>query len=99
MSKDRDTKKWRPFNSVVPSSELLKRDIILEVPSLSKDEIMDFEEKLKSSMYIKNPIEITYIDNNKVLKIKDVVVRLDPLKKNIYLKNAVINFRQIINIK
>lgn len=99
MSNERDTKKWRPFNSVVPSRELLKRDIELEVPTLSKDEIMEFEEKLKTSMYQRHKIEITFIENNKLCKINDYVIKLDPLKKNIYLNSKIINFRQICNIK
>lgn len=99
MSKDRDFKKWRPFNSVVPSRELLKREINLEVPVLSRDEIMEYEELLKTSMYLKKSLEITYIENNKKYTIIDYVIKLDPLKKNIYFKNRTINFRQICKIK
>ena len=96
---DRDFKKWKPFNSVVPAKELLKREDHFEVPTHSKDEILEFEEKLKTSMYLKSLLEITYIENNKLYTIKDYVIRLDPLKKNIYIKNKVINFRQIYKIK
>ena len=96
---DRDFKKWRPFNSVVPSKELLKRDKQLDIPILSKDEISDFEEKLKQSLYLKSSITVTYMENNKVRELRDYVIKIDVLKKNIYFKNKVINFRQIINIK
>lgn len=96
---DRDFKKWRPFNSVIPSRELLKRDEIIDIPNLSKDEIYEFEEKLKTSFYLKLPVEISYIENSKMNTIKDVVTKLDPLKKNIYTKNKIINFRQIFKVK
>ena len=96
---ERDFKKWKPFNSVVPSSELLRSEEHIEAPVLSKDELEDFEEKLKASLYLKSEIELTYIENNKIHTLKDYVIKLDPLKKNVYLKTKVINFRQICNIK
>lgn len=96
---DRNFKKWKPFNSVVPTKALLKKDETIEVPILSKDELDDFEEKLKMSLYLKTKIEITYIENNTYKTIVDYVVKLDSLKKNVYLTNKTINFRQICNIK
>lgn len=96
---NRDLKKWKPFNSVVPASELLKNVEVVEKPILSKDEIIEFEEKLKTSLYLKTQIKITYIDGNKIKEITDYVVSLDPLKKNVHLKSRTINFRQICNIK
>lgn len=96
---DRDFKKWKPFNSVVPARELLRKNDTLEIPILSKDELDDFEEKLKTSLYLKSKIELTYIENNKLCTINDYVIKLDPLKKNIYFKSKTINFRQICNIK
>ena len=96
---DRDFKKWKPFNSVVPTKALLKRDDTIEVPILSKDELEDFEEKLKNSLYLKSKIEITYIEDNTYKTIKDYVVKLDSLKKTVYLSKKTINFRQICKIK
>lgn len=96
---DRNFKKWKPFNSVVPTKALLKKDETIEVPIHSKDELEDFEEKLKMSLYLKSKIEITYIENNTYKTINDYVIKLDSLKKNVYLTNKTINFRQICNIK
>ena len=96
---DRNFKKWKPFNSVVPTKALLKKDETIEVPILSKDELDDFEEKLKMSLYLRSKIEITYIENNTYKTITDYVIKLDSLKKNVYLTNKTINFRQICNIK
>lgn len=96
---DRDYKKWKPFNSVVPAKELLKKDDTIEIPTLSKDELEEFEEKLKTSLYLKSKITLSYIEKNKIYTLTDYVTRLDPLKKNVYFKTKNINFRQIINIK
>ena len=96
---DRGMKKWRPFNSVVPAKELLKKNINVSLPSLSKDEIEEFEEKIKASLYTHSLIEITYYENNELKTISDYVIRLDPIRKNIYLNNTTINFRQIYKIK
>lgn len=96
---DRNFKKWKPFNSVISTKSLLDKCDHLEVPVHSKDELEDFEEKLKMSLYLKSKIEITYIENNTYKTIVDYVVKLDPLKKNVYLTNKTINFRQICNIK
>lgn len=48
---DRGMIKWRPFNSVVPSKELLRKDVQIDKPSLSSDEVSDLEEKVKNSFY------------------------------------------------
>ena len=96
---DRDYKKWKPFNSVVPSSYLLEKEVPIEVPLFSLDKIEEFEEKLKNSLYLKSVLNISYIDNNHIKNIKGYVIKLDPINKNIYLNDFTINFRQIIDIK
>ena len=50
-------------------------DLIREAIA-KKDEMSD---------YLKSQIELTYIENNKLYTIKDCVIKLDPLKKNVYL--------------
>lgn len=97
--KNRDEIKWKPFNSVVPASYLLKNDESVVRPNLSTDEINEYEEILKKSLYLSSPITIKYIENNKIMEITDYVIKLDPLKKNIYLSQKTINFRQIYHIK
>jgi len=92
---DRGMKKWRPFNAVVPSSELLRKEENIPLPTLSKDEKEEFEEILKDSMYTHSKVKIFFIENNKEIIIDDVVIGLDPIKKDIILKERKINFRQI----
>ena len=97
--KDRGMLKWRPFNSVVPNRELLSEDKIPDKPALSKDELEEYEEILKWSFYTGSNIEITYLEKNKVKSIVDVVLKIDSIKKNIYLNNKILNFRQIYRVK
>ena len=95
---NRDYKKWKPFNSVVSAKELINKEASIEYPSLSKDEIAEYEELLKESFYLKKKITIIYLENGTKNEITDYVLGLDPLRKNIVLKNKTINFRQIIKI-
>lgn len=95
----RDEKKWKPFNAVVPARVLLEKDTREQIPTLSKDMVMEFEERLKESMYLKSLLKIYYIENGKRCSINDYVVGLDPLKKNVFLKTKTINFRQIYDIR
>lgn len=92
-------KKWRPFNAVVPGYELKKKETIIPFPNLLEDELMEFEEILKSSFYTHSLIKITYIENNTIKEISDYVVKLDPIKKDVILKTKKINFRQIIKVQ
>lgn len=96
---DRDFKKWKPFNSVVPSRELLKRPIHHNTPDFNEDIIEEFEEKIKTSYYLKSQINIYYLEKDKVNNITGIVVKIDLLKKNITIDDKTINFRQIIKIK
>lgn len=92
-------KKWRPFNSVVPTKVLLESDEYIPLPSLSEDEIKEAEELLKSSMYTHSKIKITFIENGKLKTILDYVISFDSITKNVFLKTRKINFRQIKRIE
>ena len=96
--RDRKNLKWKPFNAVVSGSELRNKEI-LKIPNLSQNEILEFEELLKSSLYTGEKIRITYLrSNNKVSEIK-TVKRINPINKNIYFTDySIINFRQIYKI-
>lgn len=98
--KDRKMIKWRPFNSVVPSNELLKKEENIKRPNLSKDEIMEYEEILKFSLYNALQITVVYFNANKISEIKSKVIKIDSLTQNIYFKDGtIINFRQIYKVK
>lgn len=97
---DRGIKKWAPFNSVVPSSELFKNDKPLAMPNLSESEISYFEELLKTSLYTGEKLLIKYIKRNKIFEEEKIVKKIDNIYLNItFLDNTKINFRQIYKIK
>lgn len=95
---NREYKKWRPFNSVVSARELISNNEKVPTPSLSKDEITEYEELLKESLYLKNNLTIIYLEKGTTKEITDFVIKLDPIKKNIVLSTKTINFRQILKI-
>lgn len=96
---NRGYKKWKPFNSVVSSSDLINKKNLISFPNPSKDEILEYEELLKKSLYLKVDITIKYLEGNTIKEITDHVIKFDQLKKNIILSSKTINFRQIYNIK
>ena len=97
---DRGMKKWAPFNSVIPSSELFISDKPIPMPNLSEGEITYFEELLKESLYTGLRICIKYINRNKIFEEEKVVKKIDSVNLNIFfLDNTKINFRQIYKIK
>lgn len=96
---NRGYKKWKPFNSVVSSRELINQKDTISYPNPSKDEILEYEEIIKESLYLKSNITIKYIEKGIIKEITDYVIRIDPLKKNIILSTKTINFRQIYKIK
>lgn len=92
-------KKWKPFNAVVPSSVLKNSTEKVSLPSLSDEEIEEFEELLKSSMYTHSKVKVTYIEDAKKKEIEDFVISIDPIKKDINMRSKKINFRQIVNVQ
>lgn len=96
---DRGMKKWRPFNAVVPGYELKKKETIIPLPDLLEDELIEFEEALKASLYTHTLIKITFIEDNTIKEITDYVIKLDPIRKDVILKKQKINFRQIVKIQ
>jgi len=97
--KDRGMKKWRPFNAVASRSELLKYPSSNEFPSLSKEQIQEFEEILKESLYTHSKVHISFIEDGSKKAIDDYVEKLDGVKKDVILKSRKINFRQIYSVK
>ena len=97
---DRGMKKWAPFNSVIPSSELFISDKPIPMPNLSEGEISYFEELLKTSLYTGEKLLIKYIKRNKIFEEEKIVKKIDNVYLNItFLDNTKINFRQIYKIK
>ena len=96
---DRGMKKWRPFSAVVPNEILLKTNNNIALPSLSEDDIQEFESALKVSFYTHSKVTVTYIENGQVRNLVDFVLNIDPINKDIFFQEKRINFRQIVNVK
>ena len=97
--RDRKSLKWQPFNAVIPGSKLKNKEI-LKAPTLSPNEIQEFEELLKFSFYTGEKIQITYLKAGKKITEEKIVYKINSVNKNIYFKDSTyINFRQIYNIK
>lgn len=96
---DRGMKKWRPFNAVVPNEVLLKSEKKVIFPSLSEDDIQEFESAIKISLYTHSKVKIKYIENGQLLNLEDYVLSVDPVNKDIFFSLKKINFRQIVDIR
>ena len=100
---DRGFIKWQPFNSVVPSKEVLDNLNTKEIkvkPTLfpEKEEILN--EQVKEAYYSKNKIKITFYEQNQIKNIETIITKIYPNNNTIELNNhKIITFSQIINIK
>ena len=104
QDEDRGMIKWAPFASVVDPNYLVnniceKKDKI-EKPIFTEEILNEFEELIKYSLETKEIINIEYYKNGKIYKIKESVIKIDALSKNIYLTNNIkLHFNNIVNIQ
>ena len=103
MNKPRELVKWAPFSSVINANiikdELIKERKVFIPPEFDEDVILNNELKLKKALVTKRPIKITYYLENDTKEIKNVITKLDSIKKEIVLANhQTISFYQIIKI-
>lgn len=101
---DRGIIKWQPFNSCFNGSDIIK-DISkkkakerIEFPTLSDDQLMVLEDKIKNAYYLKNKINITYYYDGEMKNLSGKINYFDYYNKKIYINNQEIYFRQIIKI-
>ena len=101
---DRGIIKWAPFDSVISSKKVI-RDIEnskhkIVKPILSEDELNNIESIILDSYHNKDEIEIKYFYNGKYYKIKNIISKIDNIKKIIVLdNNKKIYFNQIVSVK
>ena len=104
QDEDRGMIKWAPFASVVDPNYLVnniseKKDKI-EKPIFTEEILNEFEELIKYSLETNEIINIEYYKNGKIYKIKESVIKIDALSKNIYLTNNIkLHFNNIVNIQ
>lgn len=98
---DRGIIKWQPFNSVVPSSTLLKNNKDHQAkPILFDEELEALNQKILEAYYSHNLIELTIYEENTIQKYESIIIKINSTLNTIYLKNnKTIFFNQIIHIK
>lgn len=99
---DRGMIKWQPFNSIIPSKEIvnqiIKEKSKIKMPILSEEQKNVIEERILLSFYEKEKITLEYFYNGKIKKITDIIKKIDPIYHKIYLTEKVILFNQIVNV-
>ena len=104
QDEDRGMIKWAPFASVVDPNYLVnnicEKKNKIEKPIFTEEILNEFEELIKYSLETKEIINIEYYKNGKIYKIKESVIKIDALSKNIYLTNDIkLHFNNIVNIQ
>ena len=101
---DRGMIKWQPFNSVIPSSYIIKcleeEKKRISMPILSEDELNDLNNQIITAYYQKEPITIYYYYKKKFFKITDIITKISSSNKLIYLEKGLkLSPNQIVKIK
>lgn len=104
QDEDRGMIKWAPFASVVDPNYLVnnicEKKNKIEKPIFTEEILNEFEELIKYSLETNEIINIEYYKNGKIYKIKESVIKIDALSKNIYLTNDIkLHFNNIVNIQ
>lgn len=104
QDEDRGMIKWAPFASVVDPNYLVnnicEKKNKIEKPIFTEEILNEFEELIKYSLETKEIINIEYYKSGKIYKIKESVIKIDALSKNIYLTNNIkLHFNNIVNIQ
>lgn len=94
---------WAPFNSVLNGeqalNELAKEKRKINKPLLSEDQKSQLEEKIIEAFEQKDEINISYYESGQIKMVKGIIVKLDPVKRKIYLNNQIsLHFSNILNI-
>lgn len=100
---DRKMMKWMPFNSVIDSKYIIKsiekEKSKINKPTLSEEQINNYEKIIIESMNNKICLEFTIYEGGFIKKIKGTIIKITPTNKKIYLNNnKYLYFSSIINV-
>jgi len=99
---DRGMIKWMPFNSVVPSSqminEILKEKSKIKMPNLSSDQKELIEQKIIRAFYESEKIKLIYYYQGKLFSLEGNIKKIDSIYHKIHFNNKVLLFDQIVKI-
>lgn len=100
---DRGIKKWQPFNSCFSGNKIindLNEERNKEIfPTLSEDQLIIIEEKIKDAYNLRISINILYFYEGKIKKATGLINAINMQEKKICLNNKYIFFKQILEIK
>lgn len=104
QDEERGMIKWAPFASVVDPNYLVNnicdKKNRIQKPIFTEETLYEFEELIKYSLETNETLNIEHYKNGKVYKIKESVIKIDTLSKNIYLTNNIkLHFNNIVNIQ
>lgn len=102
LKKERGMIKWMPFNSVVPSNDVIKSILIekskIKMPVLCEEQKNKIEHDLMLKYYANEKISISYYYQGKILTINERIKKIDSVFHKIYFENHTLLFDQIIKI-
>ena len=102
---DRGIIKWQPFNSCFNAQEVIedinkqKEKERIKFPTLSEDQLMVLEDKIKNSFYLKLKIKIDYYYDGEIKSLIGKINYFDYENRKLYINNKEIHFKQIIKIR
>lgn len=101
---NRNEIKWLPFNSLIPSNEIIKslkeKRNSKQMPTLSEDELLELEELIKKAFHTKEKIQVTYFWQNKFYTKLGFIKNIDSNQNKIYFDDYTsLYFEQILKIK
>ena len=104
MRIDRGFIKWMPFDSVVPTKDLLKslssEKNNMKMPTLSEEQITSNEENILRALHNNEDVIIIYFKNSKIYCLTTKIKQIENNTKKIILaNNSHLYFSQIIKVK
>ena len=101
---DRGIIKWQPFNSWFNANDIIKNITNqkekekVTFPTLSDDQLLIIENKIKNAYILKLNINIEYYYDYEIKTIYGKIKCLDFQEHKLYLNNKEIYFNQIIKV-
>ncbi len=101
---NRNEIKWLPFNSLIPSNEVIKslkeKRNYQQMPTLSEDELNNLEELIKKAFHTNEKIQVTYFWKNHFYTKLGFIIKIDSNQNKIYFDDySSLYFEQILKIK
>jgi len=94
---------WAPFNSIINNHDIMddikEKETYIIKPNYTEEQLEAIETKILESYTSQKNITIDYYSNNKIIPIKGIISKIDPIYKRIYISNKYLYFNNIIDIK